>query len=96
MPKSLRIGVLLCALLISIAPAFATGSLGSHSRSTRSYSSHSYRNQSSGSRRSHASTGRSHHRRYRTRSPRASAYGVQRDSHGRIKRSAAAKDALRV
>jgi hypothetical protein len=88
----MRIGVLLCALLISIAPAFATRSRSSHSSSNRSHSSHSYHSRSSGSRRSRASTGRSHHRSYGTRSPRASAYGVQRDSHGRIKRSAAAKD----
>jgi hypothetical protein len=92
MPKSLRIGVLLCALLISIAPAFATRSSSSHSYSNRSHSTHSYHSRSSGSHRSHSTIGHTRHRTSSTRSPRTSAYGVQRDSHGRIKRSAAAKN----
>jgi len=97
---TMRIGIPLLALLISVTPAFATGSRTSHSYSTRSHSSHSYRSRSSSSHRTRSSTGRSHrsgsayssHRSYGTRSPRTSTYAVQRDSHGRIKRSAAAKN----
>lgn len=97
----MRIRALLFALLISITPAFATRSSSSHSSSSHSHSSsHSYHSHSSGSRHSRSSTGRSHrsgsayssHRNYGTRSTRSTAYGVQRDSHGRIKRSAAAKN----
>jgi hypothetical protein len=103
----MRIRALLLALLISITPAFATrsssshsSSTRSHSSSTRSHSSHSYSARPSGSHRTRSSTGRSHrtgsayrsHRNYSTRSSRTPAYGVQRDSHGRIKRSAAAKN----
>ena len=95
----MRIRALLFALLISITPAFATRSSSSHSYRTRSHGSHSYSTRSSSSR-TRSSTGRSHrsgsayssHHTYSTRSPRTSAYGVQRDSHGRIKRSAAAKN----
>jgi hypothetical protein len=98
---TMRIRALLLAILISITPAVATRSSSSHSYSTRSHSSsHSYHSHSSVSHRTHSSTRRSHrtgsayssHRSYNTRSPRASTYGVQRDSHGRIKRSAAAKN----
>ena len=88
----MRIRALLFALLILITPAFATRSSSSHSYSTRSHSSHSYSVRSSGSHRTRSSTGRSHHRSDGTRSARTSAYGVQRDSHGRIKRSATAKN----
>ena len=96
----MRIGIPLLALLISITPAVATRTSSSHSSSTRSHSTHSYHSRSSGSHRTRASTERSHrsgsayssHRSYNTRSPRTSAYGIQRDSHGRIKRSAAAKN----
>ena len=97
----MRIRAVLLALLISITPAFATRSSSSHSSSSHSHSSsHSYHSRFSGSVRTRSSTGRSHrsgsayssHRSYGTRSPRTSAYGVQRDSHGRIKRSAAAKN----
>jgi hypothetical protein len=99
---TMRIRALLLALLISITPAFATRSSSSHSYSTRSHSSHSYSARSSGAHRTRSSTGRSHrsgsayssHRSYGTRSPRTSTYGVQRDSHGRIERSAAAKNAF--
>ena len=95
----MRIRALLLAILISITPAFATRS-SSHSYSTHSHSLHSYSARSSGSHRSHSSTGGtyrtrstySHRHSYRTRSPRTSTYGIQRDSHGRIKRSAAAKN----
>jgi hypothetical protein len=96
----MRIGILLCALLISIAPAFAIRD--SHSSSIRSNSSHSYHPRSSGSHRSHSSTGRTYRtrstysgQRYRARSSRTPTYGVQRDSDGRIKRSAAAKNAFK-
>ncbi len=98
---TMRIRALLLALLISITPAYATRSSSSHSSSSHSHSSsHSYHSHSSVSHRTHSSTGRTHrsgsaysgHRSYGTRSPRTSAYGVQRDGHGRIKRSAAAKN----
>ena len=96
----MRIRALLFALLILITPAFATRSSSSHSYSTRSHSSHSYSVRSSGSHRTRSSTRRSHrtgsayssHRSYGKRSPRTSTHGLQRDSHGRIKRSAAAKN----
>jgi hypothetical protein len=82
------------------------GRSGSHS--SRSYSSHSYRAPSTrSSYRSHAYSGRSYrshspystHRSsgtasYRSRTA-SSCGGVQRDSHGRIKRSEAAKNAFK-
>jgi hypothetical protein len=100
----MRIGIPLLALLISVTPAFAIGSSSSHSSSSRSHSSsHSYHSHSSVSHRTRSSNGRSprsgsayiSHHSYGTRSPRTPAYGVQRDRHGRIKRSAAAKNAFK-
>lgn len=121
----MRYGILLFALLLTVAPAFGRGSRGSHSGSrgsrsysSRSYSSHSYYSRSSGgshpnststvrsSYRSHSQTShayRSHpntsHRSYSTRSYSSrgtSTYSTgQRDGHGRIKRSEAAKDAFK-
>ncbi len=96
----MRLRALLLALLISITPAFATRSSSSRSSSSHSHSSHS---RSSGSHRTRSSTGRSHrkgsayssYRSYGTRSTRTSTYGVQRDSHGRIKRSVAAKNGFK-
>jgi hypothetical protein len=95
---TMRIRALLLALLVSITPAFATRSSSSHSSSSHSHSSSHAR--SSGSHRTRSSASRSHrtgsayssHRSYGKRSPRTSAYGVQRDSHSRIKRSASAKN----
>jgi hypothetical protein len=65
----------------------------SHSSGHRSYSSHSYGKRSYHSYRPHRST-TFHYHKPRTSHTRAYAYGVQRDSHGRIKRSEAAKHAF--
>lgn len=106
----MRVGVLLFSFLMAIVPAMATGSHGGgRSSGGHSYShasrSHSYSSRSSrSSYRTHASTYRSRpayssHRSYGTRSygsRRSSAYSTgQRDSHGRIHRSAAAKDTFK-
>ncbi len=105
----MRVGILLLGLFMAISPAAAIASHGGrgrssgyHSRSysSRSYTSHSYRTRSYSAYRSHSYRTRpySTHPRTTSRSyrPRSSyAYGVQRDSHGRIKRSAAAKDAFK-
>ncbi len=96
----MRRAALLLAVLISCTPAFAGRSSSSHSYSTRSHGTHSYSTRSSASHRTRAATGRSRrsgsayrsHRSYGTKSLRTSTYGVQRDSRGRIKRSAAAKN----
>ena len=95
---TMRIRALLLALLISITPAFAIRSSSSYSSSSHSHNSSHAR--SSSSHRTRSATGRSHrtgsaysrHHTYSTRSPRAAAYAIQRDSHGRIKRSATAKN----
>jgi len=105
-----RIGLLLFAVLLMVVPVGARGihsgySCSSRSRSYGSHSTKSYHSRpSTSSSRSHSSTRhayRSHsahsssHSRgtnsYRTRSNGS----VQRDSHGKIKRSAAAKDAFK-
>lgn len=108
----MRVSVLLLALCLAVVPAAARGSRGgghsrsssgSHYRSSRSYSSHSYRSRSSGSSyRNHSYRSRSPHTTHRSyassshRSHPSSTYsGVRRDSHGRIKRSAEAKDAFK-
>jgi hypothetical protein len=100
----MRIGVLLVAVLLSVAPAFARGGhRGGHSRSssgTRSYSSRSYSSHSShSSYRSHSGhQPSSASRSYRTPSysRHTSTYGTgQRDSHGRLMRSAAATDSFK-
>jgi len=102
---SMRIGVLLCALWIAIAPAMAFGSHRGSSRApgSRSYSSYSYRSRSSaGSYRAHSYTRRGYrsyasggsHRRYAAGYSRAYGSG-ERDSRGRIKRSGAAKNAFK-
>jgi hypothetical protein len=102
----MRLGILLLSVLLSVVPAMASGGLGSHGRyhTSRSYSSRSYRSPS------YRSSYRTHsypHHSHQSRSPRSyqtSSYRsgristdrtVQRDSHGRIKRSAAAKDAFK-
>jgi hypothetical protein len=106
----MRIGLLLFAVLLMVVPVGARGihsgySCSSRSRSYGSHSTKSYHSRpSTSSSRSHSSTRhayRSHsahsssHSRgtnsYRTRSNGS----VQRDSHGKIKRSAAAKDAFK-
>jgi hypothetical protein len=103
----MRVGILLLGLFIALTPATAISSHGrssgyhSHSSGSRTYTSHSYRTRSYGSSyrtRSYRSRSYSAHPRTTSRSykPRSSyAYGVQRDSHGRIKRSEAAKDAFK-
>jgi hypothetical protein len=105
----MRVGILLLGFLIAISPAAAISTRGSHGRSSgyhprsysRPYTSHSYRTRSySSSYRSHSYRTRSYstHARTTTRSykPRSTyTHGVQRDSHGRIKRSTAAKNAFK-
>lgn len=105
----MRRGILLLSVLLSVLPVMANGGLSGRGRnySPRSYSSRAYGPSSHRSYRTHSYTGRSYRshsafaspRDYRTRSYRAartSTYGtVQRDSHGRIKRSEAAKDAFK-
>lgn len=106
----MRVGILLLGLFITISPATGISSRGSHGRSSgyhsrsyssRSYNSHSYRTRSySSSYRSHSYRTRSYSTRARTTTgsykPRSTyTHGVKRDSHGRIKRSTAAKDAFK-
>jgi hypothetical protein len=103
-----RIGFLLIALWLTVAPAMAHGSRGY----VRSYSSHSYRSYSYHPRSSRSSSGRrSSGLRYRSysthsssrsrgmssyRAPRSSHYAfAQRGSHGKIERSEGAKDAFK-
>ena len=94
----MRSGILLFAVLLAFIPAVAKGS---HGGSGRSSGSHSYHSRSSGkSYSSHRSGSRSsytsHHGHATTRHPRTYSSGtVQRDSHGRIKRSEAAKDSFK-
>jgi hypothetical protein len=105
----MRVGILLFAVLLAVVPAVAKGSHGGSGRSSGShfYSSRSYHPRSSASPyRSHSYSthaSRRHssysgHRSYRTASSRSHASGsgsAQRDSHGKIKRSEAAKDAFK-
>lgn len=105
----MRISVLVLAVLMTVLPAVARRSHSGHRSSGggHSYSSHSYRSRSAGSSyRRHSHSTRSspnrfvygRHHSYGARSYRSgtSTYsGAQRDSHGRIKRSAAAKDSFK-
>ena len=110
---TMRIGLLLFAVLLMVVPVGARGSRSGYSRSSssRNYSSHSTKSYhsrpSTSSSRSHSSTRHA----YRNRpahsssrsvgmgSPRsrqtASSGSVQRDSQGKIKRSAASKNAFK-
>jgi hypothetical protein len=104
----MRIGMLLLGLLIAMGPSAAVTSHTSHSRSSgysrsysHSYSSHSVSRSrgSSYQSRTYRAHSSSTHVGYKTRSykPRStSAYGsAHSDSHGRIKRSSAAKDSFK-
>jgi hypothetical protein len=106
----MRITFLLFVLLVMVVPATARGSRSSYPRSYSSHSTtiRSYHPRSStSSSRSHSSSGhssrsysaRGSHRSYGTRvlkSGQTSSSGtVQRDSHGKIKRSATAKNAFK-
>lgn len=105
----MQIGILLLGLFIAISPADAVTSHTSHSRSSsysRSYGLHSYSNHSAPH--SHSSYYRSHtyrtnsystHGGYKTRSYKLRSTltyrSGRRDSHGRIKRSSAAKGSFK-
>ncbi len=101
----LRCSVVVLAICLSVAPAQSRGHGGhsyshsSRSYSTRSYHSHSYRSPSNSRHSYHTGSGVSPHRSYSPPSyhaPRTYSYeSVQRDSHGRIKRSGAAKDSFK-
>jgi hypothetical protein len=100
---TMRNSVYLLAVLMLAVPAVAKGSRGGYGRSSSShyrssYSSASPRSRSSASSYSHSYSrprySSPHSPSYRSRT--TSTYGVvQRDSHGRIRRSAAAKDAFK-
>jgi 5-methylcytosine-specific restriction endonuclease McrA len=90
----MRITLLLVAMLMMVVSAEARGSRTEHPGSSASFS----RSQSSTRHSTHSYSPRRSHHSYGTRahkSSRASSSRTVRDSHGRIKRSAAAKDAFK-
>jgi len=82
----MRFRALVLAAILAVAPAFARSHSGSShsSRSSASHSSHS-----------RSSTSRSSTRAYSGRQSSTKCVSCQRDSRGRIKRSAAARDEFR-